>query len=188
MSNTSTDIEWKEIGGYNGKYLISNYGGVDSFKYKNRRSLIGSIDKDGYLFVQLCLNGKVKAYKIHRLVGMYFIDNPNNLPEINHKYGDKKNNYYRDLEWSTRRDNILHSLQTGLKPKTTERQRLAVIKTNALKKKPIFQYTIGGRFINVYSSLLEAAGSLIIDSGNISSCCLGKIKSAGGFIWSYSKL
>lgn len=55
-------------------------------------------DSHGYPIVLLYLNGMSKFYKIHRLVGLVFLDNPDNLPTINHKDGNKKNNHISNLE------------------------------------------------------------------------------------------
>lgn len=135
LENREPEI-WKPVNGYE-TYLISSHGRVDTLSWNRsgvRRPIVQRVDKDGYLCVVFCKDGKIKNFKVHRLVGKCFIDNPQNLPEINHKYGDKKNNYYKDLEWSSRPDNIRHSYETGLKPRTTEKQ-LAVLRANNAKRK-----------------------------------------------------
>lgn len=66
--------------------------------------------KTGYMYVTLCLPPyNWKRIAVHRLVAMTYIDNPNNLPEVNHKDGNKSNNNVDNLEWITHRDNIRHS-------------------------------------------------------------------------------
>ena len=55
----------------------------------------------------------LKCY-LHRVVAYHFLDNPDNLPEINHIDGDKQNNSSSNLEWCTRKENARHALETGL--------------------------------------------------------------------------
>lgn len=128
---------WVSIIGYEHNYLISSHGAVKSLSWNRsgkQRQLKHILDKDGYLTIALCKNGVRKTLKIHRLVGIHFIGNPNNLPEINHKYGNKKNNYFKDLEWSSHPDNMRHSYATGLKPRTTEKHLTAVRLSNSKRK------------------------------------------------------
>lgn len=68
----------------------------------------------GYLLVDLHHNKKSKYFQIHRLVAMYFIPNPDNLPIVNHIDGDKTNCDYKNLEWCTAKDNTHHAWKTGL--------------------------------------------------------------------------
>ena len=70
--------------------------------------------KLGYCQVQKTINGKRKTLLIHRLVAKAFIPNPDNLPEVNHKDGNKANNQSFNLEWCTRRQNAKHAVDSGL--------------------------------------------------------------------------
>ena len=95
---------WKDIPGYERLYQVSNLGNVRSLNY-NRTGEIKLLkqipDKGGYKTIQLCKNGKPKHCKIHRLVAMAFIPNPNNLPAVNHKDENPSNNNVNNLEWCT---------------------------------------------------------------------------------------
>jgi len=71
-------------------------------------------NNDGYAQISIAQFGLKKTYLVHRIVGELFIENPNNLPEINHHDGDKKNNNISNLYWCTRAENIRHSFDTGL--------------------------------------------------------------------------
>lgn len=88
-----------------------------------KRILKASDNGSGYLYVTKVFSDKKKKhYYVHRLVAMTFLDNPDNLPEVNHKDGNKRNNTVRNLEWCTRRDNHLHAVRIGLK-KPSDRQK-----------------------------------------------------------------
>lgn len=120
---------WKDIEGYDGDYQVSNHGRVRSFKQQTTRILKGSLNKrTGYYRVSLCKNNKRKIKKIHRLVGIYFVDNPNNKPEINHKDGDKSNNYYKNVEWNTSKENINHAFKMGLMKKGKQHHKSKAVK------------------------------------------------------------
>lgn len=97
---------WKEIEGYSGKYLISNKGKVVR---RNKRGeyvqiKISKNDK-GYPYFHTIFNGKKVTRSLHRTVAFYFLPNPQNFNEINHKDENKENNDVGNLEWCTRRYN-----------------------------------------------------------------------------------
>ena len=91
---------------------ISNYGAIRN--KKTNKILKQSISKKGYCSV-VTSNGESKPIyiRIHCAVAENFIPNPNNLPQVNHKDGNKLNNAYTNLEWITNRDNILHASKSG---------------------------------------------------------------------------
>lgn len=95
---------WKPISGYENLYNISNLGNV--FSIKSNRNIKPIKNYKGYLMVGLCKNKKRKNYLVHRLVAGAFIDNPNNLPEINHKDENPSNNVVFNLEWCTHKYNM----------------------------------------------------------------------------------
>ena len=93
--------EFRDIPGYEGLYEVSNLGRVR----RNGRILKPLKHRDGYLKIDLNKQGIRKGVYIHRLVGLAFIPNPDNLPCINHKDEDKTNNTVKNLEWCTREYN-----------------------------------------------------------------------------------
>ena len=95
------------------KYQVSNLGNVRNTK-RNNKLLVQCVDKYGYNYV--CLSHKSKHYHrtIHTLVAKAFIPNPDNKPQVNHKDGRKYHNYYKNLEWVTGKENVIHSYETGL--------------------------------------------------------------------------
>ena len=110
---------WRWIQGYENLYQISNYGRVKSFPRngtgKEVKILRPGFNKFGYLIVTLSKNNKPSYPRIHRLVAKTFIPNPENKPEVNHKDGNKFNNYYENLEWVTSSENNRHAHNTGLR-------------------------------------------------------------------------
>lgn len=100
-------------------YYVSNLGNVkrdpkSKYNHKNKQYIKPYINNKGYLCVNLYKNSKVHKFQVHRLIAMYFIHNPSNLPEVNHIDGDKLNNAIPNLEWCTREHNMKHAWDTGL--------------------------------------------------------------------------
>lgn len=172
---------WKDVKGYEGLYKVSNLGNVLSLNY--HRMKINKLKKftlnhKGYFTVHLCNNKKNKRILVHRLVALAFIPNPNKLPQINHKDGDKQNNKVDNLEWCTNGENQLHAYNLGLKQPLNG--------TNNPSHKKINQYDIYGNFIRSWSYIKEASNSLNITASSITFCCQHKYKTAGGFVWEYA--
>ena len=109
-----TEEIWRPVVGYEGLYEVSSLGRVRSLdryvKSKSYRLHKGKIlspakDTTGYLKVVLSCNGKSKTIKVHRLVAIAFLYNPDNLPEVNHLDEDKTNNRVDNLEFCNRKYN-----------------------------------------------------------------------------------
>ena len=107
---------WRDIENYEGFYQVSNQGRIKSLdRYVNSKNgsvqlkkgkiLKPNIDNGGYLGVSLQFNSKVKFVRIHRLVAITFIPNPNNLPIVLHKDDNPANNNVDNLKWGTHQDN-----------------------------------------------------------------------------------
>ena len=111
---------WKYINGYFGRYEVSSFGRVKSHIYRGHpltRILKLSIDTGGYPIVKLYFNKKSRTTKVHRLVAEAFILNPNRLPQVNHKDGNKQNNNVDNLEWCTCLENQKHAWRIGIHKK-----------------------------------------------------------------------
>ena len=104
---------WKDVIGYEGIYEVNNLGIIrsverlDNSGHKRKSKILGLVaDRDGYIKVHLCLQGKARYHFVHRIVATAFIDNPERLPQINHKDENKANNKVENLEWCTAKYNI----------------------------------------------------------------------------------
>ena len=116
-------MDFKLIEGYNGRYSVSPEGKVYSMIIPNSgisnvpvKELTLSNNK-GYLRASLRRekwNDPLEGKYVHRLVAEAYLPNPNNLPEVNHKDGNKSNNCVSNLEWVSRQGNITHAWSTGL--------------------------------------------------------------------------
>jgi len=107
--------KWKWVKGYKKHYQISNFGRLKSFAYKSTRILRPHVGRGGYLRFTLNKKGKPKHFFVHVLVAKMFIPNPKNLPEVNHKFGVKFDNYFENLEWTTTSENQKHAVKMGLR-------------------------------------------------------------------------
>ena len=93
-------------------YYISNQGELKNIKTGKILKL--QISNRGYYKTNIRIEGKTKTVFIHQLVAQAFIPNPYNLPFINHKDGNKLNNFEENLEWITSSGNVKHAIEKGL--------------------------------------------------------------------------
>lgn len=103
---------WRPVNGFPG-YEISNFGSVKSYKHKKAK-LLKMHPFDGYFKVKLCNNPKETTVSVHLLVARNWIPNPYNLPEVDHVDCNKKNNYFKNLEWVTKQENLRRCRANGL--------------------------------------------------------------------------
>lgn len=78
-------------------------------------------DKDSYMVINLYNRNGMKTLKIHRLLAVLFIANPQNLPQVNHIDGVKSNNMLSNLEWCTGSSNMKHAHRIGLIPRREQK-------------------------------------------------------------------
>lgn len=174
-------MEWKAIPRFNGLYLISENGEV--FSTRTNRILKQQLSNVGYYRVEINIDGNAKRYGVHRLVAETFIPNPENLPVVNHKDENPKNNNVCNLEWCTHQYNQNYG--------TCKERRVANTdyKTGSdnAKSKTVYQFDLQGNFIKSYGSTHEAERETGFSAVSISKCCSGKLKQYAGFGWSYTK-
>ena len=195
---------------FTGKYEVSNHGRVKSLNYRGHgeiRILKPRSDKNGYLTVALCKDGKVTAFKIHRLVSTAFIPNPDNLPVVNHIDEDKTNNHVENLEWCTQKYNNDYGTRvkraansrkgkyTGENSSWYGRHHTEETKRKISEAKKGKQTTLVGskhpqarkviciETKKIFDCIKEAQEWL--GKGNIKTCIKGRTKTAGGYHWKY---
>ena len=192
--------EWRDIKGYESLYQVSNLGRVKSLgnsKSKKEKILSLSTRKDGRLQVCLYKNGASKMFKVHRLVAEVFIPNPNNLPQINHKDENPKNNTIGNLEWCTAEYNMNYgSRNTRISRANKGISRNKDISRNKGSKnaraRKVQCITTGKKFNTIKEAGEYYGLSQSITGVGITNCCKGKLKSAGKhpvteekLIWKY---
>lgn len=100
-------------------YMVDELGQIWSLPKKTRKStrLIKPLFHPitGYMHLDLCSNGKVKKFLVHRLVAITLIPNPDNKPQVNHINGIKTDNRPQNLEWCTPSENQKHSIKIGIR-------------------------------------------------------------------------
>lgn len=167
--------EWRDIKGYEGLYMVSNLGNVKSLNYlRNGKEgiLKPKEDRYGYMQVVIRKDGKNKNYTVHRLVAQAFLPNPDNLPQVNHKDEDKTNNNVDNLEWCSPK----YNLNYGTRNKRASEKKI----------KPVIGINEVSGLILEFPSTVEAERQTGIANQNISACCRGRQKSAGGYYWYYA--
>lgn len=146
--------KWRDVAGYEGLYEVSNFGrvrSVDRYVSRGCKGIVllkGKLLKqraniDGHLTVTLYDgNHSSKKHFVHRLVAIAFVPNPENLPIINHKDENPKNNIWTNIEWCDTKYNCNYG---------TRNSRIS----DALSK-PIDMLSDSGKFIRRFKSATEA--------------------------------
>lgn len=184
---------WKDINGYQGLYQVSNMGRVKSLErffmggtdYKQKvivkerilKPGIGKTKKDAYPKVVLYKNSKGESVAVHLLVARHFLDNPENLPEVNHKTGVKHFNRAVDLEYVTKSDNAKHAFDTGLSDANKAMvSNLQTGENNRMAKLSDFQVAQIRVFLKRDFSGNEIAGMFGVKPSLISHIKSGKVR------------
>lgn len=99
--------DWKIIPNFD-NYEI-NRDGVVRRKYKNGKiKNLTQYLRSGYPSVGLTKQGKTTPIVIHRALGLCFIPNPENKPQIDHINRDRADNRLENLRWATNKENNLN--------------------------------------------------------------------------------
>ena len=180
---------WKDIGGYEGYYMVSNKGRIKSIsrtittknglRRKIKQSIRVPVKAHGYHCITFSKNNKWKKFQIHRLVALTFIENLHNKSCVNHINGVKTDNRVENLEWVTHSENERHSYDVLGK--------VSPSKEHVSKK--VYQYDVNGKFIKEYLSATECALFFNVSPSCIGQDCKNKNRvTRTGYKFSYKKL
>ncbi|MCR5578624.1 MAG: hypothetical protein K6F74_05360 [Prevotella sp.] len=189
---------WLDIQGYEGVYQISCYGRIKSLPRTKRygsfvypakiiKSYLGKAPKNNYYIVVLQKDGAKSTKRVCRLVASAFIDNPSNLPQVNHIDENTHNDTAWNLEWCTASYNNSY----GEHPKKVSKAAKERTRTGKCfdgsafqgnMVAPVLQYDLDGNFIREFESVKEAREKY---SSRVQDCLSGKATQAGGFQWKY---
>lgn len=175
-------LGYRDIGGYEGHYMVDTKGNV--FSLKRKKIMTPCKSNNGYMQVHLSIDGVMKSHKIHRLVAKTFIPNPYNLPQVNHKDEDKTNNCVENLEWCTQSYNMNYN--DGQKRRASSRDYEEISKKRSeVQSKEVTQYDFDGRIVAIWRNayVAEEHG---YNRTMINQCCLGNKKSHKGYVWKYT--
>jgi hypothetical protein len=167
---------WKKcpLGDDYDKVLVSNLGRI---KIKENNPTYGTLRKNGYYDIKILnTKKKYKSYRVHRIVCLAFIENPENKPFVNHKDQNPSNNTIENLEWMTNKENVNYSLDLNNRNKNNKRSKF-VIQIDPLTNKTIKEF----------QSISVASKETKFNYNSISWCCKkfrGHVL-AGGYKWSY---
>lgn len=170
---------WKTIP-VDDNYEASTDGQIREKESKKIVSQWVSCDK--YLIATL--SGKL--YRVHRLIAMTFISNPNNLPVVNHKNFNKQDNHVANLEWVTYSQNSLHSFSNSHRQDSVIKWASEIQPRAAeASKTKVAQYDLQGNLLKIYDSQREASEQTGTCRSSITRCVTGHRKTAGGYKWKY---
>lgn len=167
--------EWREVSGYEGRYLVSDDGRLLSLR---SGVMNPPLSREGYRKVVLVKDGEKRCLLLHRLVAQAFVPNPDGKPTVNHINEDKEDNRAVNLEWTTVRENDNHG---------TRNARIADShRGRGGKRKPVRMLAEDGSCVCEYRGVVEAANETGVNASSISKCLSGARASAGGFVWRYA--
>lgn len=168
-------------------YYVTDCGEVYSIttnKFSNHKGVKKTLrpykTKNGYL--QVCFGHMSTKRLLHRLVAEYFIPNPYNKPQVNHKNGNKEDNRVENLEWCTCSENLKHKHRTLGYPAPYKNK----FGSDCPCSKVILQIK-DGNTVGRFWGTGEIYRRLGVDPSSVIKCCKHKQKTAGGFGWEYDK-
>jgi hypothetical protein len=172
--------EWRPIQGTKGFIEVSNEGRVRSLLRGEPRILKTQTDNKGYHRIRVTIERDKRSYKVHREVAKAFIPNPERLPQVNHRDGNKDNNSVNNLEWVTNQENAIHAIKNGLWDSVFESAQ----KENERRKKPVIGIDPEGKLMR-FESVSEAERHL--DSRHISDVLKAKRSHVKGWTFVYAE-
>lgn len=171
---------WKTIEGTNGMIEVSDDGQIRSLLRGEPYVLKSNKDAKGYHRINITINRIKIGYKVHREVAKAFIPNPYNLPQVNHKDGNKDNNNVSNLEWVSNQQNAHHAIENGLWKSVFDGAK----RENERRKKAVIG--ICGEKTMRFESVADA--ERYIGSRHISDVLKGKRSHAKGWTFRYEEV
>lgn len=189
---------WKDVVGFEQYYEVSNMGNVRSKEriqaFPFDETKIGIVkskmmkqtpNSRGYYRVSLSDRKKTKQFFVHRLVAQAFVENPQNLPVVNHLDFDYTNNRAENLEWTTNKGNMEYSAKRG---------RFIHTEEWSMKIKKTLDMVMGKSVIGIN---IKTGESIRFNALNdckkygfqpscVSNCCNGKRQNHKGFTWRFA--
>ena len=180
--------EWRDVVGYEGYYMVSNFGRIVSsaryvsnnkgLRFISAKLLSQNFNYAGYCKAILCKCSKNHKHElVHRIVAQAFIPNPENKPMVDHKDRNKANNCVSNLRWCTAKENMRN-------PNTI----LHCKEINSNRTYPKTFHPVVAMLDNVvikqYKSIKEALSDGHKSCG-ISNCCAGRDALYHGYKWMY---
>lgn len=157
------------------KHYIDKYEISEKGELRNSisgRLLKPKINKKGYVYYTVSCDGVLRDISAHRAVAISFLENPDDLEQINHIDGNKTNNHYSNLEWMTQSQNMKHAFENNL------------LNFSSIEV-PVIQLTKDDDFIAEFKSASDAAREVNGYRSHITSCCKGTRKTHKGYKWKY---
>ncbi len=152
---------WKDIPGYEGKYMASSFGNIKSINYHRQgleKILKPYADVTGYLKLFLCFNGKTKTFRVHKLIAITFLNHkPCGMQlVVNHKDFNRQNNNLTNLEIITQKEN---ANQKHLKSSSQFKD----VNWHKGANKWVARYTLSGKLkhLGYFKTELEARNAVI---------------------------
>ena len=154
--------DFKPMLGFEGVIEISGNGEIKSLARNGtpEKILKSSIGTKGYLKVSFRVLGKQYTKNVHRLLAENFIENPDNLPCVNHIDGNKLNNSIENLEWCSYSHNVKHAYDNGLSTPYLGSKGTGLTNNDVLR---IVELKSKGRTLEKIASDFDVSASCISD-------------------------
>lgn len=168
---TYPEISWIQGSNLENIRMIDHYA---TYKNGGKRLVKGHVlkqyrNRNGYMFVHVSVNGKLKGLLVHRIIASCFLPNPDNLPQVNHKDCDRTKNNVDNLEWCTRKYNCQY------------RNKHGISYSEAAKKRPVIAINLKTLEVLRFSSQTEAGKNLGVSYQSIGRVISNRAKQAGGY-------